>query len=99
MKGVDSCERCGDRLPFEKNRPDVIKAGETVIKVETHPDTNNNMIKTTELYHVQCYIEKLKEEMRTEELEQEVREELREELRDEVKQEMEEEDQGSLDEL
>lgn len=101
MKGVDSCERCGDRLPFQRDRVDVLKKGATVIKVETHPDTNNNMIKSTELYHVNCYIEKLKEEMKTEELKEEVKQELREELRDEVKEEIEEEleEQGSLSEL
>lgn len=94
MKGVDSCERCGDRLPFEKGRPDVLKEGATVIRVEIHPDTNNNMIKTTELYHPNCYVEKLKEEMNTEKLREEVKQELKEEMREEV-----EEENKSLDEL
>lgn len=91
MKGVDSCERCGDRLPFKGNMGTDIIEGKTIIRVETHPDTNNNMVKTTELYHPKCYAEKVKEEIRAE-VEDEIREEIREELK-------EQQEEKSLDEL
>lgn len=66
MKGLDSCERCGDMVAYKDKEDHTIEKGETVILVETNPKNNSNCIKKTELYHPDCYQEKIKEELEEE---------------------------------
>ena len=88
MKGVDGCEKCGDRLPVQRDTI-TIKEGETVFKVETNPKSRKHCIKKTKLYHPECFEELLKEELR-EEYKKELKEEAKEELKEELKEEIEE---------
>lgn len=63
MKGIDSCTYCGERIKWDNAMKEIMYKGETVIHENTHPDKDNNCIKTNDYFHPGCYKKKLLEEL------------------------------------
>lgn len=66
MKGLDSCQKCGEMVGYKGKEDHTIKEGETIVLVQTNPENKEHCIKQTELYHPRCYKEKIREEIEEE---------------------------------